>query len=157
MKSFPFSSSLFANIGKNNLYKLQKVQNSAAKLILGKRRRDSASSALRELHWLNIESRITFKLLLLVHKVLRGKCSTNLSLEYKGFNGRADDYLKLHTPNFKTSYGTRVFAFNGSRLWNALPEDIRVEEDIDEYKRRIKTLLFDGHDRFKQLAYKYKS
>ena len=152
-----YCNSLFANISKNNLCKLQKVQNSAAKLILGKRRRDSASSALRQLHWLNIESRITFKLLLIVHKVLRGRCSTNLSLEYKGFNGRPDDYLKLRTPNFKTVHGTRVFAFNGSRLWNTLPAHIRAEEDIDEFKRRIKTLLFDGHNRFKQIAYKYKS
>ena len=152
-----YCNSLFANIGKSNLQKLQKVQNSAAKLILGKRRRDSASTALRELHWLNIESRITFKLLLLVHKVLRGRCSSNLSLEYKGFNGRPEDYLKLRTPNFKTVYGTRVFAFNGSRLWNALPTHIRAEEDIDEYKRRIKTLLFDGHNQLKQIAYKYKS
>ena len=143
------------NISKHNIQKLQKLQNSAAKLILGKRRRDSATEARRELHWLNIEARVTFKILLIVHKLLRGKCSSNLSLRYKNFNGRPDDYLKLHTPNFRTAYGTRVFEYNGSRLWNSLPLNIRAEEDTVKFKAMIKTLLFDGHEKLKQDAFKY--
>ena len=141
------------NISKDNLYKLQKVQNTAARLILGRRRRDSAKAALRELHWLNVDARITFKLLLLVFKVLRGKC--NMPLTYKGFNGRPEDYLLLHTPNFKTKYGQRLFEYNGSRLWNALPLDIRTEENIELYKSKIKTILFEGNEQFKRSAMKY--
>ena len=41
-----YCNSLFVNIGRDNLYKLQKLQNAAARLVLGKRRRESASSAL---------------------------------------------------------------------------------------------------------------
>ena len=150
-------NSLFMNISKCNLQKLQKLQNSAAKLILGKRRRDSASAARRELHWLDIEARITFKILLIVHKLLRGKCSSNLSLRYKSFNGRPEDYLKLHTPNFKTAYGTRIFEYNGSRLWNALPSNIRAEEDMKKFKTMVKTLLYDGHEELKRNAFKYRA
>ncbi len=150
-----YCNSLFVNISKDNLNKLQKLQNAAAKLILGKRRRDSASAALKQIHWLNVEARITFKVLLLVHKVLREKCSENLSLQYKRFNGRPDDYLMLHTPNVKTVYGTRLFEYNGSRLWNALPCYIRAEEDVEKYKKMIKTLLFDGHGELKRKAFKY--
>ena len=58
-----YCNSLYVNNGKGNLNKLQKLQNSAAKLILSRRRRDSAAEALRELHWLNVETRITFKIL----------------------------------------------------------------------------------------------
>ena len=150
-----YCNSLFVNIGRDNLYKLQKLQNAAARLVLGKRRRESASSALTELHWLNVEARITFKILLLVFKVVRGLC--NLKLTYKTFNGRPDDYLLLDTPNFKTKYGRRLFEFNGSRWWNALPVHIRSEEDVEKYKKLVKTLLFTNHDKLKRTAFKYQT
>ena len=60
------NNSLYINISKENMYKLQKLQNAAAKLILGRRKRDSATEALKTLHWLNVDARITFKILLLV-------------------------------------------------------------------------------------------
>ena len=148
-------NSLFANLNKENIFKLQKVQNSAARLILGKRRRDSASLALKELHWLNIEARITFKILLLVFKVLKGK--VNMKLTYKSFNGRPEDYLMLDTPNFNTRYGKRLFEYNGSRLWNALPVNVRMEEDIAKYKKNVKTILFAGYDELKRKAFKYRT
>ena len=84
-----------------------------------------------------MEARVTFKILLLVFKVLKGQSSQNIELSYKAFNGRPDDYLLLETPNFKTSYGKRIFSYNGSRLWNALPVCMRVEEDIEKYKKSI--------------------
>lgn len=150
-----YCNSLYMNIGKDNIYKLQKVQNAAARLILGRRQRDSASSALRQLHWLNIDARVMFKILLLVHKVLRGKCSENLQLQYKSFNGRPEEFLMLETPNYKTAYGKRIFAYSGSRLWNALPVQVRVEEDTEKYKKHIKTILFQGHNELRRRAFKY--
>ena len=149
-----YCNSLFMNMSKQNLYKLQKVQNAAARLILGKRRRDSATLALKELHWLNVDARITFKILLIVYKILHGNCS-DLGLQYKSFNGRPNDYLLLETPNFKTAYGKRIFAYNGSRLWNTLPVHVRAEEDIERFKKSIKTILFEGNTDFKKKAYKY--
>ena len=150
-----YCNSLLVNIDKANLYKLQKVQNSAARLVLGKRRRESATLALRELHWLNVEARIVFKILLLVYKVVKGTCSDNLSLKYKQFNGRSNDFLMLETPNFVTKYGKRLFEYNGSRFWNALPLELRMEEEVEVYKKKIKTMLFDGCDDFKKRAFKY--
>ena len=150
-----YCNSLLLNINKKELYKLQKVQNSAARLVLGKRRRESAKSALRELHWLDVESRIVFKALLLVFKVIKGQCSDNLSFQFKSFNGRPEDFLLLKTPNFKTKYGKRVFEYSGSSLWNALPADLRMVEDVGIYKKRLKTLLFDGCEDLKNRAFKY--
>ena len=79
----------------------------------------------------------------------------NLELQYKGFNGRPSDYLLLVTPNFKTVYGRRTFAYNGSRLWNALPVDVRSEESVVTFKKRLKTILFDGHEELWRKAFKY--
>ena len=150
-----YCNCLFMNISKRNLYKLQKVQNSAAQLVLGRRRRQSARAALRELHWLNVEARIVFKILLVVFKVIKGQCSDNISFQFKSFNGRPEDFLLLKTPNFDTKYGKRIFEYNGSHLWNALPVDIRMLEDVGTFKTRIKTMLFDGCEDFKNRAFKY--
>ena len=150
------NNSLLVNVSKENLFKLQKLQNSAARLILGKRRRDSGKQALKELHWLNVDARITYKILLIVFKVVRGMCAS-IDLNYKGFNGRQNDYLMLDTPNYKTKYGKRIFDYNGSRLWNVLPLDLRKEEDIKKFKKMLKTLLFEGNEELKRKALKYAS
>ena len=150
-----YCNSLFINLNKENISKLQKLQNSAARLVLGRRRRDSASVALKELHWLNVEARVIFKILLLVFKVLKG--NVNMELTYKSFNGRPDDFLLLHTPNFTSKFGKRIFEYNGSRLWNALPVEIRMEENIEKYKTSVKTILFSNFAEFKRTAYRYQS
>ena len=62
----------------------------------------------------------------------------------------------LDTPNFNTVYGKRVFEYNATRLWNALPMNVRIEEDIDKFKKTIKTILFEGNDSLKKKAFKYR-
>ena len=150
-------NSLLVNMSTDNMHKYQKLQNAAARLILGRRRRDSATEALRELHWLNIDTRITFKIILIVFKLIHRLCAENITLDYKAFNGRPTDFLMLNTPNFKTKYGKRMFVYNGTRLCNALPVELRMEEDVEQFKKRLKTLLFDHHNELQQRAFKYKS
>ena len=152
-----YCNSLFFNINKSNMYKLQKVQNAAARLISGKRKRDNISSVIKDLHWLRIESRVIFKMLLFVYKCIRGLCTANLTqkLKYKKYNCRLGDYLMLETRKVKTKYGRRTFEYAGCRLWNALPLDVRMEEKIDNFKKQIKTLLFKDTEGFKRKASLY--
>ena len=79
-------------------------------------------------------------------------CLQDFGLQYKGFNGRPDDYLILRTPVFKTAYGKRVFAYLGTRLWDALPTNLRAEDDVEKFKKSIKTLLFEGSVDLKKKA-----
>ena len=69
--------------------------------MLGRQCHESAQSALPELHLLNVKVKITFKVLLLVSKVTKGKCFYNLLFEFKSFNGRLNDFLLLKTPIIK--------------------------------------------------------
>ena len=149
------SNSLFFNMKKSNIYKLQKVQNAAARLITKKRRRESATTILKELHWLKIESRIMFKILLLVYKRVNGRSPNNLNINYKMHNCRPDDYLLLATKKVNTVYGRRTFEYAGPKLWNALPLDVRTEENIDVFKKRVKTILFADSDGFCKKAFCY--
>ena len=61
---------------------------------------------------------------------------------YKGHNCRPDDFLLLETKKVKTKYGKRTFDYAAPRLWNALPPEVRKEEDLQVFKKLVKTLLF---------------
>ena len=63
---------IFCGLSEYLLDLLQKVQNAAAKLVLGMKKYGSATVALTRLHWLPIRARIDFKILTLVHKCLSG-------------------------------------------------------------------------------------
>ena len=69
---------IFAGLPNVLLKTLQKVQNIAAKLVLGYSKYDSSKMALNTLHWLPVKKRIDFKILSLVHKCLYGEAPENL-------------------------------------------------------------------------------
>ena len=150
-----YCNSLFFNMAKSNFQKLQKVQNAAARLVLRKSLRSSASEMLKQLHWLPIHSRCIYKSILLMFKYVNGICPSNFTFEYKTFNGpynyRAQDSLILKTITAKTKYGKRKFEYYGPRLWNRLSYQMRTEKNIEVFKKKLKTLLFDNPDVFKDI------
>ena len=68
-------NAIFSGLPECLLDLLQKVQNVAAKLVLGMKKHDSAMAALTMLYWLPIRARIDFKILTLVHNCLFGNAS----------------------------------------------------------------------------------
>ena len=73
------NNSLLAGIPDYMIRKLQMVQNACARLINGIRKYDHITPSLMQLHWLPVEQRIIFKVLLLVYKALNGKAPVYLS------------------------------------------------------------------------------
>jgi hypothetical protein len=65
-----YCNSLLYGVPKFQLQKLQHVQNAAARLITQSCKYDHITSVLINLHWLPVEYRVKFKLLLLTFKAL---------------------------------------------------------------------------------------
>ena len=65
-----YANSLLFGISKHLVDKLQRVQNAAARLILGYKKYDSISPGLIKLHWLPVRYRIRFKIATITFKVL---------------------------------------------------------------------------------------
>ena len=57
-----YSISLLASLQENRLDRLQRVQNNAARLVLGRRGRDHAKPLLRSLYWLPVRPRIEYRI-----------------------------------------------------------------------------------------------
>ena len=115
--------------------KLQRVQNIAARLITGSSRRDHITPVLKNLHWLPIKSRITFKILLLTYKILNGQSPSYLTSLISSYTRvrslRSSDHLLLRVPNVMTaSYGQRTFSYCVPKLWNSLSKSLKESETI---------------------------
>ena len=67
-----YCNCLLVGITDGLMRRLQAVQNAAASLITGTRRRDHIIPILRQLHWLSVRQRIELKLAMLVFKTLHG-------------------------------------------------------------------------------------
>ena len=62
LSKIDYCNSLYYGINQNLIRKLQTVENAAARLIFGRRKRESAADLLNTLHWLPVRERILFKL-----------------------------------------------------------------------------------------------
>ena len=74
-----YCNSLLYGLPKELSKKLQSVMNTAARLVTRTRKFDHITPVLQDLHWLPIESRSKFKILLLVYKCLYGLAPSYLS------------------------------------------------------------------------------
>jgi len=72
-------NSLLHGIIDSLFRRLQSIQNAAARLITGTRRRDHITPVLRDLHWLPVRRCVDYKLALLVYKSLHGLAPSHLA------------------------------------------------------------------------------
>ncbi len=141
------STTFHFRVSKQALYKLQKVQNSAARLIYHVKRTDHISPFLQTLHWLPVRSRIDYKILLLVFKCLNNLAPQYLSdllTQYQPVRSlRSGDQHLLVVPQARTkTYGDRSFSRIGPVLWNSLPQNLRSEAELSRFKANLKTHMF---------------
>ena len=58
--------------------------------------------------------------------------------------------MKLMQFKCNGKFGNRAFARAGPKVWNILPQRIRVESDQAKFKSALKTYLFDSFIDFSQ-------
>ena len=63
-------------VAESELHRMQRIQCLCAKLVLGRRKYDSSTRALHDLHWLPVRARIDFNMLTFMYNCSAGiKCS----------------------------------------------------------------------------------
>ena len=127
--------------------RLQLIQNNAACIISRSKKTVSITPILHSLHWLPIESRIEYKIILLTFKSLNGLAPTYLSELLIPYNpirtvkSSNSNLLQEHEPR-TIKHGERAFVNCAPQLWNSLPNDMRLCESQDIFKKKLKTFLF---------------
>lgn len=147
-----YCNSLFINLPKKDLTRLQSILNRAARLIYKLPSFTSTSPYLYELHWLPIKARIEFKVCLLVFKALRFNQPSYLYDLFTRYTPQsnmtlraADDPYLLVVPrlNKHSSFTSRSISYAGPLLFNKLPFNIKDSNNTVSFKKLLKTYLFE--------------
>ena len=143
-------NSLLFGLPDRELMKIQRVQNTAARLVLRMSRREHITPALESLHWLPVQQRAVYKILLITFKALQGMAPAYISdllvlYEPKRVL-RSSSKFQLHVVKSSTKfYGDRSYSYAAANLWNKLPPHIRDSPSVGIFKSKLKTHLFKAH------------
>ncbi len=139
-----YCNSLLIGLPKYLINRLQMVQNTAARVAKRVRKYDHITPVLFNLHWLPVEQRIQFKVLLTIYKVLHGIAPEYLQeLVSRDMSVRRVEELVLKVPHTKmVNYGDRAFSVAGPELWNNLPVYIHTSHNVNTFKSKLKNYLF---------------
>ena len=149
MSQLDYANSILVGLPKTSIGQLQKVQNIAAKIVLGKNKHESSSKCPEELHWLSIQHRINFKAVTLVFRCIHGLAPNYLKelivpRKQRRQGLRSEDLIKqfeiLRTS--RHTFAARSFRVKGPTVWNQLPEHVKKLEDYKSFKKHLKTFYF---------------
>ncbi len=123
------------------------MQNAAARVVLKLKKFDHITEGRKKLHWLPVQARMEFKISAITWKCLHDQAPPYLRelIQIKQHQRvtRSNKSIVLFEPktNLATG-GDRAFRKVAPKLWNKLPEKIRVSETYETFKKHLKTHLF---------------
>ena len=140
-------NALLYGLPQAKLDKLRRVQHAAARLISGAKKFDHITPIMQDLHWLPINYRVVFKILLLAFKALVTSkpvyLNDLLTIHTPGRELRSSSHPQLSIPKTKfTRFGDRSFSVAAPKLWNSLPNTITCCTTVPAFKTALKTHLF---------------
>ena len=133
---------------RQNIEKLQKVQNFACRIVCNIQKYDHVSPAIRQLNWLPIKQQLVYK-----DTVIAYKCLNKLALPYlcDKFVKRSELHSRqtrnnnqLDIPLLRTASGQRTFYCRAVKIWNSLENELREIQSLRLFNRKLKTYLLDS-------------
>ena len=130
---------------KQQLEKIQKLQNFAAKIAIGGARKyDHVTPILKELKWVNIENKILYDICTFTYKVINNVynenhfCFPTLNDVNIRLTRQSNDLFIKRT---NTDIGTNAISIRGPKLWNTLPADIKDNVSFNGFKSNLTQFL----------------
>ena len=153
MLRLDYSNGLLYELPKCTVSGLQAVQNSATRIVTQKRLRDhdSMARALMKIHWLPVDKRIEYKMLLYTYKELHGLapgylCKLVVPYEPRRVLRSAESNVLTVPPGKPGKHGSRSIVRASANLWNSLRREraawLKNSPTVESFKINLKTYLF---------------
>ena len=131
---------------------IQKVQNTAERLILRAPHHQSRTPLLQQLHWLPISERIKYKTACMCYNAITGSAPSYLSehtaplqsFPLSALHHADTRMLQLQRLNRKT-HGFRTFSPSVSNVWNNLRQNMMHSATLSSFKSKLETFLFSEY------------
>ena len=141
-----YGNSLLSALPDCHINNLQRVLNTAARIVSLKPKFEHITPVIRDLHWLPIIQCIKFKVLLLSYQAYNGStppylCEIIAHYEPKYSLRSASKSTAVVLPT-NMSYGDHAFQNYGPKMWNSLDPKLRKISNLIAFKCAIKTMLF---------------
>jgi len=147
-----YCSSVLSGISGQLLQRLQSVLNAAARLVFSARKSEHITPLLREIHWLKVPERTQFRLCVLAYHCF---ISTAPSYLAETLYSTADVGSRRRLRSASTStlaipstrrimLGDGAFQVTDARAGNALPSSVHSAPSLLQFRRDIKTALFQS-------------
>ena len=149
LSQLDFCISLLYKLPNYYLHPLQMIINSAARLVVNLPRfsRERITPICMELHFLPLKARMEYKICLLAYKAIKFQQPRYLSMLLKPYENSSGLELRsngrLNEPFLSRSASiSRSFEHCAPRLYNSLPADVKCQDTLSAFKRKLKTCLF---------------
>ena len=142
-----YGNSLLLGSAEYELDKLQKIQNLSCWFICNLSKYDHVTDHMKELHWLRIRERITYKVARLAFHCYTDMAPAYLREILPSSHGRtslrsgSNNTMPVMRSKLSTVHSSS-FSSMAPRIWNRLPSEIRSEKNIVSFKTKLKTHLF---------------
>jgi hypothetical protein len=153
-----YCNSLYLNLPKTELNRLQQIQNTLARVVSQSKRHEHITPTLQTLHWLKISERITFKIASITYSVLHTSqpqyLSRLLTLQ-SARSTRSSKLVTLYPPAITSNRAilNRSFSYSAPQIWNSLPAELRQPSTDNKpghnklskstFLSKLKTYLFN--------------
>ena len=142
-----YCNSLLYDLPSCSIVKLQRIQNSLARVVCRSSRLQAHSiDLIKSLHWLPIHERIKYKIAVLTFKTMHfAKPSYLADLIYPHQPSRqlrSSNTNLLVVPDIRSALGRRSFSFSAPTVWNSLPVALRSSTNLQSFCKMLKTHLF---------------
>jgi hypothetical protein len=145
---FDYGSVLWSTSSMKNLTKIINTQKRAARMILDKSFDSPSSPLFMELDWLPFLDRCTYHMGILTYKAINDVAPSYLKsiLHLDGnmkpaYKLRSTVRKDIQQPLTKSRYTKLRFQYAASKVWNALPVEIRQCKSVSLFRKNVRNYL----------------
>ena len=132
---------------KEQLSRIQKLQNFAAKIADGNARKfDHATPILKELNWLKIEEKILYDICIFTYKVCNQLLPNWLFTfpRVRDISARSTRQVNdLFVPRTTTDIGANQITVIGPKVWNTIPSTVKNVSTVHIFKKKMKKYFLE--------------